>query len=197
MEIGKKMKGKFVVLEGIDGTGKTTACKKIKKFLESKGHKVILTAEPTDSKLGEYIRNTNGLSPEVEALLFVADRGMHTEKIREKLSKGYFVVCDRYYLSTLAYQSASGMDLKWLETINSKVIIEPDVTIVLDADPEIGLERVGKRGKKSRFEKLAYQKKVRKVFLDIAKKKKYKVIDASGDLDEMTEEIIKHVSKKV
>lgn len=191
------MKPKFIVLEGIDGTGKTTACKVIKKYLESKKCKAVVTAEPTNGKIGKYIRETDGLSPKAEALLFVADRELHTEKIRKKLSDGYFVICDRYYVSTLAYQAASGIDMKWLEAINSEVILEPDITIVLDADPKVGLERVGKRGQKSRFEKLAYQKKVRKNFLSIAKKKKYKIIDASEDLDKMDAEIIKYISKKV
>lgn len=191
------MKPMFIVLEGIDGTGKTTACAKIKEFLESKGQKVKITAEPSDSDIGRYVRNTDGLTPEVEALLFVADRGVHTEKIRKDILKGYSVVCDRYYLSTLAYQSAAGMDMKWLKQINSKVILEPDITIVLDVDPEISLGRVGKRGETTRFEKLDYQKKVRKKFLSLAKKKGYKVIDASAEQDAVVKKIIKHISKKV
>lgn len=191
------MKPLFIVLEGIDGTGKTTACLRIKEFLESKGYRVKVTAEPSDGKIGEYVRRTDGLAPEVEALLFVADRGVHTEWIRNSMDDGFYIVCDRYYLSTLAYQSAAGMDLEWLKQLNSKVILEPDVTIVLDADPGLSLTRVGERGETTRFEKLEYQRKVRKVFLSLAEEKGYRVIDASDDVDTVTKKIIKEISEKV
>lgn len=191
------MRPMFIVLEGIDGTGKTTACQRIKGFLESKGCKVKVTAEPSDSKIGTYVRNTDGLSPEVEALLFVADRGVHTDAMKKDIEDGYFVICDRYYLSTLAYQSASGMDLDWLKRMNSKVIMEPDITILLDVDPELSLARVGKRGETTRFEKLEYQKRVREAFLSLSKEKSYPIVDASKDMDSMCDDIIKIISKKV
>lgn len=187
----------FIVLEGIDGTGKTTAADSVKKYLESIGHSVTVTAEPTGGSIGKLVAETDGLTPETEALLFTADRACHTKDILDKLSQGISVISDRYYMSTLAYQSAAGMDESWLRAINSKVIREPDVTLVLDMDPEASLERVGKRGERSRFEKLDYQRKVREAYIRIAKEKGYPVIDASGTREQVAESIINELKRRL
>ena len=92
--------------------------------------------------------------------------------------------------STLAYQSAAGMDIGWLKSINSKAIITPDATILMDIDPEVSLKRVSQRGEMSRFEKLDYLKTVRKAYLDIAKEFKFKIVDADRDRDTVAEEVI-------
>ena len=191
------MRPVFIVLEGIDGTGKTTAAAAVKGYLESKGHKVTVTAEPTHGAIGELVANTDDLSPETEALLFTADRACHTDEIRELMSEGVSVISDRYYVSTLAYQSAAGMDEGWLRALNSKIIMEPDLTVVLDMDPELSLRRVDSRGEKSRFEKLDYQKKVRAAYLRIADEKGYPVIDASGSREEVAGMIVKEMERRL
>ncbi len=187
----------FIVFEGIDGAGKTSVIAKTKEFLEGAGHCVTVTREPTDGDIGKFVEMNDSLSPEAEALLFTADRACHTDMIRKWMSEGRSVISDRYYASTLAYQSASGMDIGWLSSINSKVITEPNMTILLDLDPEISLERVGKRGEKSRFEKLGYLRKVRSAYLDVAKEKGFIVIDASGTEDEVRNAVIEAIKGRM
>ena len=180
----------FIVFEGIDGSGKSSAIQRLRESLESSGRKVKVTVEPTLGAIGKLVAETDGLTPEAEALLFTADRAEHTKQIRAWMDEGYTVISDRYFASTLAYQSAAGMDIGWLKAINSKAIVQPDITILMDIDPEISLERVNKRGETSRFEKLDYLRKVRKAYLDIAKDFKFKIVDADRDRDAVAEEVI-------
>ena len=183
----------FIVFEGIDGSGKSSVISRLKDHLESKGRKVKVTAEPTDGPVGRFVSVTDDLSPEAEALLFTADRSMHTEQVKKWMDEGYDVLCDRYFASTLAYQSAAGMDIGWLRSINSKAIIEPDVTILMDIDPEVSLKRVSQRGEMSRFEKLDYLRKVRKAYLDIAGEFSFEIIDADRDRETVAEDVIAKV----
>lgn len=188
----------FIVLEGIDGSGKTSAISKVKEHLESLGHKVMITMEPTKGAIGNLVAGTDDLTPESEALLFTADRACHTKEISGWLEEGYDVVCDRYYASTLAYQSASGLDRDWLYSINSKVIMEPDIHILLDIDPEVSLARVDKRGEKvSRFEKLDYLRKVRAAYLEIAESYDLTVLDASRSKDDVLKDIIDMIDRRI
>lgn len=188
----------FIVLEGIDGSGKTSAISKVKEHLESLGHKVMITMEPTKGAIGNLVAGTDDLTPESEALLFTADRACHTKEISGWLEEGYDVVCDRYYASTLAYQSASGLDRDWLYSINSKVIMEPDIHILLDIDPEVSLARVDKRGEKvSRFERLDYLRKVRAAYLEIAESYDLTVLDASRSKDDVLKDIIDMIDRRI
>ena len=189
------MKGMFVVFEGIDGSGKSSVCMDLHDRLVSDGMNAILTAEPTKDDIGMLIRScaVKNISAETEALLFVADRANHTLKIKEWIDDGNIVICDRYYASTLAYQAASvdgtGLDMKWLTELNRPVIMEPDVTFLLDVDPKIGMDRVRARGQLSKFESVEYLSEVRKNYLDIAEKNKFEVVDANLPLAKMTEKI--------
>lgn len=186
----------FIVFEGIDGSGKTTLIESVKKYLESRGRKVKTTREPTSGTIGSFVRDTDGLTPESEALLFTADRACHTEEIEKWLSDGYDVIADRYYASTIAYQAASGTDRKWLESINSKVIVEPTMTFLLDISPEVSLRRVDTRGEeKSRFEKAEYLRRVREEYLSTAKEKGFTVIDASRAPEEVSREVLKEIER--
>ena len=187
----------FIVMEGIDGSGKTTVVRRLKEHFESEGRKVITTAEPTDGAIGRLVGDTDGLTPETEALLFTADRAYHTEQIKGWLADGYTVITDRYLGSTLAYQSAAGMDYQWLRSINSKATIEPDITILMDIDPEAALERIGRRGEgMSRFERLGYQRKVRETYRKIAGEYGYVTVDASRPIDEVACDVLSIISKK-
>ena len=180
----------FIVFEGIDGSGKSSVIARLKESLEASGRKVIVTAEPTQGAVGKFVAETDDLIPEAEALLFTADRATHTSEVRKWMDDGYDVICDRYFGSTLAYQSAAGMDIGWLKAINSKVTIRPDVTILMDIDPEVSLKRVSERGEMSRFEKLDYLRKVRDAYLSIADEFGFITVDADRDRDIVANEVI-------
>lgn len=195
-------KGLFIVLEGIDGSGKTTLARALKCELESvKGWVVRLTAEPTDGPVGSLLRGEGIDSPKAEAMLFVADRACHTDEIRKLTEQGITVICDRYYASTLAYQSASlsGPDLDYdlLVRMNESVTDEPDITILLDLDPETCGDRIDRRGEqKSKFERLEYQKRVRANYLRIAEERGFSVLDASKSPEMLCSEAMKLVKEK-
>ncbi len=162
------MSGDFIVFEGPDGTGKSFLCKKVSKELTGKGYKVVLTAEPTHEGIGAFIRSGSAehISQRTEALLFVADRNDHTERIEKMVSEGKIVLCDRYFASTVAYQSArldgDSFDRDWLIGINEQFIGKADLTIMLDIYPKVDMGRVGVRGEEiSKFERMDFQNQVR------------------------------------
>ena len=189
-------KGSFMVFEGIDGSGKSSCADAVSKML-MKEYDVMLTAEPTREGIGAFIRSSKDLTPEAEALLFVADRAQHTHMIKGWMNEGKIVICDRYYASTLAYQSSSmngrSVDAEWLKAMNYHVIIEPDITFLFDIDPEVGLERVESRGSKSKFEALEYLKEVRSNYLKIAKERNFVIIDASMTKEKVFDAVSEHI----
>jgi dTMP kinase len=187
--------GLFVVFEGIDGSGKSSCIASVADALKKKN--VIVTSEPTRSKIGMLIRSSQDIMPETEALLFTADRAEHTLEIKKWKEENKIVLCDRYYASTVAYQAADGIDMHWLLRLNSKVIIQPDLTLLFDIDPEKGLQRVEARGEKSKFERLEYLKDVRKNYLRIAKKYNFVIIDASRTKEEVFKDVMQHISKLI
>jgi len=180
------MRGTFIVIEGIDGSGKTTLARRLVA-----GRDVWLTAEPTKGRLGAMLRSgeLGDIPPAAEALLFAADRSIHTAEIEAELEKGRWVICDRYAGSTVAYQSASmgdAADWDWLNSMQAHSVIRPDAVILLDMDPEESMARVGTRGEElSRFEKLDFQRRVRSAYLRLAEQFGYIVIDASKGADEV------------
>ncbi|RLF64196.1 MAG: dTMP kinase, partial [Thermoplasmata archaeon] len=141
-------KGLFIVFEGIDGSGKTTVCRMLEKKLKSLGFNVFFTSEPTNMEYGKILRRKlkSGMDPIEAVLLFALDRYNHVKIIREYLKKGYIVICDRYYYSSLAYQGALlGKDMmSYIESIHRPFILKPDLVFLLDVLPEIGLSRVRK-----------------------------------------------------
>ena len=186
------MSGAFIVFEGADGAGKSSVCRRVSEELSVRGLDVMLTAEPTHEGVGAFIRSGSAgrISQRTEALLFVADRNDHTEKVEQAVSEGKIVLCDRYFASTVAYQSAKldgdASDTDWLIRINEQFIDRPDVIILLDIDPEIGMGRVGTRGEEiSKFERLDFQKQVRSNYLELAERYGFDVIDASRSQDEV------------
>jgi dTMP kinase len=168
--MGKK--GIFIVIEGLDGSGKTTQVGLLAKKLSQK-YNVLLTAEPSRGKIGTFIRQgclyeEERLPTEAEALLFAADRIEHLQKeVKPALDEGKLVICDRYIYSSLAYQGSAGLSLAWIETINARAL-QPDFSIFIDVDPERVLERLQR--KKSVMETLETQRKVREVYLKFVEK---------------------------
>lgn len=170
-------KGKFIVFEGIDGSGKTTQAKLLAELLKKNGHKVYLTAEPTSLPTGRALREA--LSGKVRksecemALMFVEDRIAHNknsaEGIEALLNSGVTVICDRYYYSTLAYQGQS-TDYEWVKAMNLLCpdIRKPDLCVYIDLLPEQSLDRI-RRGRQALevYENAEILAKVREQFLSV------------------------------
>jgi dTMP kinase len=157
---------RFIVFEGIDGSGKSSVAKAVVGKLS--GENAILTGEPTKTWLGEAVRRSHEerVDAVTEAFLFLADRTAHTASIRRWLSEGKTVVCDRYFHSTVAYQAAAlegkvKFDpFEWLLEENLRISLDPDVVFFLRVNPEIALRRVNARGSLSKFERLDFLRKV-------------------------------------
>lgn len=144
--------GLFITIEGPEGSGKTTVAKKVVEQLENEGYKVLYTREPGGVGIAEKIRdiildvNNTNLDPRSEALLYAASRRQHLiEKVVPALNNGYIVICDRFVDSSLAYQGhARGIGIDEIYNINLFAIdtMFPDMTILLNIDPEVGLARI-------------------------------------------------------
>ncbi|OYT26383.1 MAG: dTMP kinase [Candidatus Altiarchaeales archaeon ex4484_96] len=135
----------FIVLEGLDGCGKTSQAKDIRQWLIQKGYDVHLTGEPSNNKIGLFLRElltgVREVQPPTLALLFTADRYWHLdEEIKPALDEGKIVLMERYVNSTIAYQAAQGVEAEWIRELN-KNILKPDLTLFLDIKPEKAVKR--------------------------------------------------------
>ena len=195
------MAGKLIAFEGLDGSGKTTQALLLVEALKARGFKAYYTCEPTYWRVGDLLRlhvlRLKRRSPVYEALLFAADRYEHVAReIRPKLRRGYIVVSDRYLHSSLAYQGASGLSLQWIRKINF-FAPKPDLVILLDLPAEKALERK-LRGRKPRgFESLAFQRRVRKVYLEMAGAEGFLSFDALKPVDRLGREILEAVLSRL
>jgi len=172
-------RGCFIVIEGIDGSGKSEQFQRLTKRLKKRGYKMVATREPTKvypvgRLIEKVLRKEEQVSEEALALLFAADRADHTErKIKPALEEGAVVVSDRYVYSSLAYQSrgmGKDLDLKWIRMINC-FAMEPDAVVFLDVSPEVGQARLSNGQVRikdhSYFENISQQKRIRKVYLEV------------------------------
>ncbi|MBI4551932.1 MAG: dTMP kinase [Candidatus Latescibacteria bacterium] len=167
--------GVFIVFEGLDGAGTTTQAELMKRWLDEAGAgPVYLTREPTNGPVGSLIRSALRrqlvLDAHTFALLFAADRMEHlASDLREKLDRGVTVICDRYYLSSFAYQWLDlKTELEWLEQLNARAI-PPDLTILLDVPAEVCIERIRRaRSRVELFEEVDRLRGVRENYLAIA-----------------------------
>ena len=199
------LNGKFISFEGIDGCGKSTQAKILSDELTTYGKKVLLTREPGGSKGAEEIRNllltgeTDRWSAETEILLFTAARRDHLERtILPALEIGSTVICDRFSDSTRVYQGVTRGDLRDVVDQLDKTMIprQPDITVLVDLDPKIGLARALRRsGNEARFEDfgLEMQIKLRKGFLTLANEfpKRFIVVDGNRNESEVARNISK------
>jgi dTMP kinase len=191
-----KGKGFFICVEGLDGCGKTTQTKLLVRKLGKMGWGAVYTAEPSRGKIGKFIQKyclqgEKRTFPIVEALLFAADRFEHVEReVIPALNEGKIVVSDRYVYSSLAYQGATGLDLKWIEMINEHAI-RPDLAIFVDVEPEAVIKRL--KPKKSVMENLETQRKVREVYVKFVEKGKLVRIDGNKSTKEVADDILKVV----
>ena len=197
------MRGRFIVFEGIDGSGKTTQAKLLAKRLEENGARAVMTAEPTELPTGKALRAALGgkvKKSECEmAVLFVEDRIAHNiepvEGIEALLESGAWVICDRYYYSTLAYQGQS-TDYGWVKAMNLKCpqIRKPDLCIYVDLLPEQSLERISKgRDTVEIYENIETLSKVREQFLsvirDLGETDNICIVDGYRSVEEISEDI--------
>ncbi|WP_425078542.1 dTMP kinase [Ruegeria denitrificans] len=195
--------GFFLTFEGIDGSGKSTQARMLAEHLRAQGREVVLTREPGGSAGAEEIRrlvlegDPDRWSAETEILLFTAARRDHLERtIEPALAAGKVVICDRFADSTRMYQGLSRGDLRNLvDQLHSLMIgREPDMTLLIDMDPETGLARAkGRQGTEERFEDFGpeLQKKMRAGFLALADEfpDRFHIVDGNRDMDGVAQDV--------
>lgn len=201
----------FIVVDGIDGSGKSEIVKMIHNYLFSKNKKyrILTTREPTHGKYGSKIREMLRLEKDPEssrekiAELFIKDRQDHLKNticpfLKKPGSNDMnIVICDRYYYSTIAFQGAQGLDIRTLIGKNRK-FRKPDIAFLLDAEPSLALKRISNR-EKEKFEQLEFMEMIRKNFLKLQKllKDNIKVIDSNKSLNEVFNDIKKEIDKSL
>lgn len=202
-------RGLFITFEGIDGSGKSTQARLVAESLRGAGHDVVLTREPGGSPGAEEIRrlvlegDPDRWSAETEILLFTAARRDHLERtIEPALAAGKVVVCDRFADSTRMYQGLSRGDLRALvDQLHSLMIgREPDLTLLIDMDPEVGLARArGRQGKEERFEDFGpdLQRRMRAGFLALAAEfaGRFRVVDGARPVEVVAAEVLAQVRR--
>ena len=189
----------FIVLEGLDGVGTTTIAERLSRALEARDLRVVLTAEPTDGVYGRLLRRhihtEVTLDPPAAALVFTADRADHLASvIRPALARGRVVVCDRYLLSTLAYQGAGGVDHETVLAA-SRGFDVPDVTFFLDAPDEVRSERMSGRGRVDRYEDPAFAGRLREAYrtsVELLRARGHRIeeVDASRSADDVLADVL-------
>ena len=203
----------FITLEGPEGSGKTTAVNVAVAELEKRGYKIVRTREPGGTPIAEQIRNVildnnnTAMDPRTEALLYAASRRQHlVEKVWPAIKEGKIVICDRYLDSSLAYQGgARGLGIDNVLNVNLFATENtwPDLTILFDIAPEVGLKRISENSDREvnrlDLEKLDFHQKVRNSFLQLAKKypNRYVIIDASKSREEVAKATLDAILDKL
>jgi dTMP kinase len=193
--------GRFITLEGPEGSGKTTAARHLAVWLRDRGVPTVLTQEPGGTPLGDEVRRlvlhvrgmSDDLDPRADALLYAAGRAQHVARvIKPALERGEWVVCARYADSSLAYQGAGygndGAELRRLQEFATGGLW-PDLTLLLDVRVEVGLERTRRRAEWNRFEDteaVAFFQRVRDAYLALAAAEpdRWRIVDGSGSVEE-------------
>jgi len=199
------METKFITLEGIEGSGKTSSIKSITNLLDDKGISYVVTREPGGSSIGSELRSIllnpqTKISSEVELMLMLADRKDHVEQvILPNLKKGNWVVSDRFMDSSFAYQGGGReLDTKMIDSFSRNLNLPiPDLTLLFDVPVEISLTRVKARGELDRFEQeeLDFHNRIREAYLELAEKNvsRIQIIDSSQAFEDM----LKSVEEKI
>ena len=186
-------RGFFIVVEGIDGSGKDTHIKYLSEKLQGMGYNVLKTAEPSRNQVGKFLRryqrrNEKRVSAETEALLFAADRYDHVKNVIEPaVKRGHIVFSNRYFYSTLAYQGSMGVDLDWIREIN-RFAPKPDLAVLLDILPEYSLQRL--KRKTTIFEDVANLRRVRNIYMQLVEAGELVTVDADRPRRVVQEELL-------
>lgn len=203
-------KGLFITLEGTEGSGKSTQIAVIKAHMEAKGHKVVCLREPGGTPIAEEIRTLlktprkdDNMCDKTELLLMYAARAQLVETvIKPLLSAGTDVICDRHDLSSVAYQGGGrGMNMDDINAIRKVVLgnFRPDLTIVIDLDPKIGMQRARNRGELDRFElsQIDFFERVRNTYLEYAKTHQdfVSVVDGHKEISAVSHDVIACLEK--
>ncbi|MCK5474253.1 MAG: dTMP kinase [Candidatus Aenigmarchaeota archaeon] len=184
----EKKLAKYIVLEGMDGSGKTTQTEILVKFLKENGFKVLLVTEPSKNPIGKLISEKllkGGFSSEVISLCFAADRMLHFEEtIKPALREFDFIISDRNFYSSLVYQPLYGSRYDWIKELN-RYAVKPDLAFIIDIPIDVFMNRRGETD--IIFEKEDFQKKVRKGYLDLQNKLNddFVIIDGARPIDEI------------
>lgn len=204
-------RGRFITLEGGEGAGKTSHAQSIVRWLQARGRTVVSTREPGGTPLAEAIRAivlgdwAEGMDATTELLLMFAARAAHVaNRIRPALARGEDVVCDRFVDASWAYQGAGrGIEAQHLRALERLALQElrPDLTLVFDLPPEVGLARALSRGDANRFEAetLAFMSRVRAAYLERARRDpaRYAVLDATLPLDQVRREVERAMEQRL
>ncbi len=207
----QKERGLFITIEGVEGVGKSTNIETIKEFLNQNNIEHVVTREPGGTLIAEQIRGLllqiqeEPLTELSELLLVFAARAQHLDTlIKPALAAGKWVVCDRFTDATYAYQGAGrGLDQAKIAELETMVQdqLRPDLTIILDLDPQTGMERVANRGNLDRFEQeeLEFFETVRRCYLNIAaaESERCVVVDASQDLEHVKSDLLLLLDEKL
>ena len=203
----------FITVEGVEGCGKTTILKMVYETLVNQNYDILLTREPGGVKISEQIRGiildkeNKSLDDRSEALLFAASRRqLLVEKIWPALKEGKIVLCDRYVDSSLAYQGG-GKKLGIDEVLSINLFATentlPDLTVLFDIDPELGLKRIAQNSNREvnrlDLQELDFYNRVRNTFLELAKRypERYVIVDASLPMDEVYKKVLEVVKNRI
>ena len=190
----RRKTGLLVVLEGIDGSGKTTQARSLLRRLRRRGRRAVFFREPTRGRWGREIKRlaarAGSVTPEEELALFVRDRRENVAKnLLPALGKGRVVVLDRYYFSTIAYQGAKGIDTGRIRRLNESFAVKPDLVVILDVDAAAGLARIaGRKTRDELFEREDYLVRVAGIFRGF-KGPRFVHLDGRGDKRRIGREI--------
>jgi len=186
-------KGFFIVLEGIDGSGKDTHIKFLMEEMCQRGYKVVETEEPSSNRVGTFLkryqrRDEKRLPAEAEVLLYAADRFDHLKTVIEPaLRRGDIVISNRYFYSSLAYQGSVDVDLDWIREMNA-FALKPDLAVLLDILPEYSLQRLKRR--RTVFERVENLRRVRDIYIQLVKTGELVSVDADRSKKAVQEELL-------
>jgi dTMP kinase len=201
------MRGRFIVIEGIDGSGKSTLAARLAEHVAARKRRVIRLREPGGTRIGEQVRSllldarNSEMTPLTEFFLYMACRAqLVNEIVRPALRKGTILLCDRYYYSTAAYQGAAGgLGIGAVLDVAERIarFERPDLVLLLDLPPRTARARAGDRKDRVESKGEAYQRRVRRGFLEMARRdrRRFRVLDASRPADDVFDEARKAVDR--